>query len=54
MATSGTVGFRPDVEEILTEAFERCGLDPQTMTGDRSVSARRSLNLLFRSGQTVA
>jgi hypothetical protein len=22
MATSGTVGFRPDVEEILTEAFE--------------------------------
>jgi hypothetical protein len=33
MATSGTVGFRPDVEEILTEAFERCGLDPQTMTG---------------------
>jgi hypothetical protein len=47
MATSGTVGFRPDVEEILTEAFERCGLDPQTMTGDRSVSARRSLNLLF-------
>jgi hypothetical protein len=47
MATSGTVGFRPDVEEILTEAFERCGLDPQTMTGDRAVSARRSLNLLF-------
>jgi hypothetical protein len=39
MATSGTVGFRPDVEEILTEAFERCGLDPQTMTGDRAVSA---------------
>jgi hypothetical protein len=36
MATSGTVEFRPDVEEILTEAFERCGLDPQTMTGDSS------------------
>jgi hypothetical protein len=40
MATSGTVGFRPDVEEILTEAFERCGLDPQTMTGDMMARQR--------------
>tara|TARA_R100001369_G_C3303957_1_gene166193 strand:- start:274 stop:954 length:681 start_codon:yes stop_codon:yes gene_type:complete len=47
MATSNTVAFRPDVEEIITEAFERCGLDPQVQTGDRAVSARRSLNLLF-------
>ena len=47
MATSGTVVFQPNVEEIITEAFERCGLDPQIQTGDRAVSARRSLNLLF-------
>ena len=47
MATSGTVAFQPNVEEIITEAFERCGLDPQVQTGDRAVSARRSLNLLF-------
>ena len=47
MATSGTVAFRPNVEEIIAEAFERCGLDPQTRTGHHSVSARRSLNLLF-------
>ena len=47
MALSGTVAFRPDVEEIIAEAFERCGIDPQTQTGDRAVSARRSLNLLF-------
>ena len=47
MATSNTVSFRPNVEEIIAEAFERCGLDPQTQTGDRAVSARRSLNLLF-------
>ena len=47
MATSGTVAFRPDVEEIITEAFERCGIDPQTRTGDHAVSARRSLTLLF-------
>ena len=47
MATSGTVAFQPNVEEIITEAFERCGIDTQTQTGNRAVSARRSLNLLF-------
>ena len=47
MATSGTVAFRPDVEEIITEAFERCGIDVQTRTGDQAISARRSINLLF-------
>jgi len=47
MATSGTVAFRPDVEEIITEAFERCGIDIQTRTGDHAISARRSINLLF-------
>ena len=47
MSTSGTVAFRPDVEEIITEAFERCGIDVQTRTGDQAISARRSINLLF-------
>jgi len=47
MGTSGTVAFRPDVEQIITESYERCGLDAQTRTGDQAVSARRSLNLLF-------
>lgn len=47
MATSGTVAFRPNVEEVITEAFERCGIDAQTRTGDHARSARRSLNLLF-------
>jgi hypothetical protein len=47
MATSGTVAFRPNVEEIITEAFERCGIDTQTRTGDHAKSARRSINLLF-------
>ena len=47
MALSGTVAFRPDVEEVIAEAFERCGLDPQTRTGHHASSARRSLNLLF-------
>ena len=47
MATSGTVAFRPNVEEIITESFERCGIDIQTRTGDHAISARRSMNLLF-------
>jgi len=47
MATSGTFAYRPDVEEIVSEAYERCGIDPQTRTGDQASSARRSLNLLF-------
>ena len=47
MATSGTVAFQPNVEEIITEAIERCGIDTQTQTGNRAVSAQRSLILLF-------
>ena len=47
MATSGTVTFRPNVEEIISEAFERCGIYAQTRTGHHAVAARRRLNLLF-------
>ena len=47
MATSGTVTFRPNVEELIAEAYERCGLNAETRTGYQAVSARRSLNLLF-------
>ena len=47
MATSGTVTFRPNVEEIITEAYERCGLDIQARNGEQAISGRRSLNLLF-------
>ena len=47
MATSGTVTFRPEVDEIETEACERCGLDPTLIDRKVAVSARRSLNLMF-------
>jgi hypothetical protein len=47
MATSSTVAFRPDIEEIIAEAFERCGMDAQSLTGYQAIAARRSLNLLF-------
>jgi len=47
MATSGTVTFRPEIDEIVTEACERCGLDPTLIDRKVAVSARRSLNLMF-------
>lgn len=47
MATSGTNTFRPEIDEIVTEACERCGLDPTLIDRKVAVSARRSLNLMF-------
>lgn len=47
MATSGTVAFRPNIEEIIAESYERIGMDSQTLTGYHAKAARRSLNLLF-------
>jgi len=45
MATSGTTSFDLDIEELITEAYERCGIE--TRTGYDLRTARRSLNLLF-------
>jgi len=44
VTTSGTTAFNLDVQEIVEEAFERCGLEMRT--GYDLRSARRSLNLL--------
>ena len=30
MTTSGTVAFNPDLNELIEEAFERCGLEVRT------------------------
>jgi len=49
MATSGTFTWRPDIEEIIVEAYERCGTDTQILTGYQARAARRSLNLMFTS-----
>ena len=43
--TSGTTAFFPPVDEIIEEAYEMLGGEPQL--GHDPVSARRSLNLLF-------
>jgi len=45
MATSGTATFDLNIEELVEEAFERCGM--RVTTGYQLSSARRSLNLLF-------
>jgi len=45
MATSGTVAFNLAIEEIIEDAFERCG--GQARAGYDLKSARRSLNLLL-------
>ena len=45
MAYSGTYSFNLSIEEIIEEAFERCGLEVRM--GYDLKTARRSLNLLF-------
>ena len=45
MATSGTYNFNLDSGEIIQEAYERIGSDPET--GYDLKTARRSLNLLL-------
>jgi hypothetical protein len=43
MTTSGTYGFQAPVDDLLTEAWERIGLNPAALSGDHARSARRSL-----------
>lgn len=45
MTTSGTTAFNLDLNEIVEEAFERCG--SELRTGYDLRTARRSLNLMF-------
>jgi len=45
MATSGTTAFDLSIDDLVEEAFERCGM--RMTAGYQLESARRSLNLLF-------
>jgi len=45
MATSGTTSFNLDIDDIIEDAYERCGV--RTNSGYNIKSARRSLNILF-------
>ena len=45
MATSGTNSFDLDVDQVIEEAFERCGINSRS--GYDLKSARRSLNIML-------
>ena len=45
MATSGTTDFTLQIDDIVEDAFERCGM--RMTSGYQLNSARRSLNLIF-------
>ena len=45
MTTSGVSSYNPDFDEIILEAYERCGL--QVRDGYDARTARRSLNVMF-------
>lgn len=45
MATSGTTSFNLDIDDVIEESFERCGI--RNTKGYDLRSSRRSLNLLF-------
>lgn len=47
MASSGTYAINPELAEYVDEAFERCGIDPATLTARHLRSARRSVDLMF-------
>lgn len=47
MLTSGSSLFALASDDALTEAWERCGLSPATLTGDVARSARRSMQLML-------
>jgi hypothetical protein len=45
MTTSGTTDFDLSIDDVVEEAFERCGM--RMTSGYQLTSARRSLNLVF-------
>lgn len=47
MASSGTYTNAPEIADLTDEAFERCGIDPATLTARHLRSARRSLDYLM-------
>lgn len=47
MASSGTYVFALGYDDTFDEAFERCGVDPATLTPRHMASAVRSANLLM-------
>lgn len=53
MTTSGTWTFDPTADDLLVEAWERCGKAGQVLTGEVARSARRSLQLMLVHWQNI-
>lgn len=47
MSSSGTYTTVFEIQECVDDAFERCGIDPASVTARHLTSARRSLGLMF-------
>lgn len=47
MANSDLYNFSPEVAELTSEAWERLGLEPETLKARHAKSTRRSLNFMF-------
>lgn len=47
MATSGTASINFEVVDLIIEAYERAGYDPQELNAGHMRTARRSLNLIL-------
>jgi hypothetical protein len=52
MATSGTYLWNPDLALIVDEAYERCLVDPASLTSRHILSARRSIPFMLVSWAT--
>ena len=49
MATSGTTAFgiSTGLDDVISESFERCGIDPSRISGWQLTSARNSISYIF-------
>lgn len=47
MTSSGTYAYNPGYDDVILEAFDRCGVRGTALTTEHMVSAGRSINLLF-------
>lgn len=52
MTSSGTYTYGLANADVITEAFERCGKSPESLTSEHLESALRGLNLLFSAWET--
>lgn len=53
MTTSGAVTLEYDVLDLIEEAYERAGVDLQTLNAQHLRSAMRSINMIFKHWQNL-